>query len=230
MALGAGAVGGVEGKAARLELGHVQAAIGAGHAGREQLLFTSGDGHQREAVGELQRLQDGQFQALLHGRFGGGICGRGDCGSVGSGRLEQDAVYDSFDGVVLAPIQQQRLRKIPQFAIDASAKALLIKLIQQFLELAFTPADDRRHHRDALAAAEFEDAGDNLVGGLAGDGAAAVGAVRRSNGGVQQAQVIVDFGNRADGGAGAAAGGFLLDGDGGGEAVDGVDVGALHLI
>ena len=29
---------------------------------------------------------------------------------------------------------------------------------------------------------------------------------------------------------GRAGGGLLLDGDGGGEAVDGVDVGALHLV
>ena len=48
--------------------------------------------------------------------------------------------------------------------------------------------------------------------------------------GVEQAEVVVDLGDGADGGAGAAAGGLLLDGDGGGEAVDGVDVGALHLV
>src|SRR6202040_3895254 len=33
-----------------------------------------------------------------------------------------------------------------------------------------------------------------------------------------------------DGGARAARGGLLLDGDGGREAVDGVDVGTLHLV
>ena len=74
------------------------------------------------------------------------------------------------------------------------------------------------------------DALDDLVGGLAGDGAAAVGAVRLADGGVEEAEVVVDFGDGADGGAGGAGGGLLLDGDGGGEAVDGVDVGALHLV
>src|ERR1700728_4524368 len=43
-------------------------------------------------------------------------------------------------------------------------------------------------------------------------------------------EIVVELGDGADGGAGGPAGGFLLDGDGGGEAVDGVDVGALHLI
>ena len=49
-------------------------------------------------------------------------------------------------------------------------------------------------------------------------------------GGVEEAEIVVDFGYSSDGGAGGAGGGFLLDRDGGGEAVDGVDVGALHLV
>ncbi len=52
----------------------------------------------------------------------------------------------------------------------------------------------------------------------------------RADRGVEQAEIVVDLGDGADGGAGAAAGGFLLDGDGGREAFDGVDVGALNLI
>ncbi len=77
---------------------------------------------------------------------------------------------------------------------------------------------------------EAGDALDDLFGGLAGDGTVAVGAVGLADGGVEQAEVVVDLGDGADGGAGAAGGGLLLDGDGGGEAVDGVDVGALHLV
>ena len=71
---------------------------------------------------------------------------------------------------------------------------------------------------------------DDLLGRLAGDGAVTVGAVGLAHGGVKKPEVVVDFGDGADGGAGGAGGGFLLDGDGGGEAVDGVDVGAFHLI
>jgi len=77
---------------------------------------------------------------------------------------------------------------------------------------------------------EGGDALDDLLGGLAGDGAMAVGAVGLAYAGVEEAEVVVDLGDGADSAAGAAAGGFLLDGDGGGEAVDGVDVWALHLI
>ena len=70
----------------------------------------------------------------------------------------------------------------------------------------------------------------DLLGGLPGDGPAAVGAVRRADGGVEQAQVVVDLGDGADGGARTAAGGLLLDGDGRAEAFDGIHVGPLDLV
>ncbi len=43
VALRAGAEGGVEAEAARLEFGHVEAAVGAGHGGGEELLFAVGE-------------------------------------------------------------------------------------------------------------------------------------------------------------------------------------------
>jgi hypothetical protein len=46
--------------------------------------------------------------------------------------------------------------------------------------------------------------------------------------GEQQAQIVVDLGDRADGGARVARGGLLLDGDGRRQAVDLVDVRLLH--
>ncbi len=74
------------------------------------------------------------------------------------------------------------------------------------------------------------DAFDDLLCRLAGYWAAAAGAMGLAYAGVEEAEVVIDFSDGADGGAGAAAGGFLLDRDGGGEAVDGVDVGTLHLV
>ncbi len=144
--------------------------------------------------------------------------------------LEQDAVYDGLNGVVLALFQLDRLRKIAHFAVDAGAKALLVELVEQVLELALASAHDGRVDGDALALAESENALDDLFGGLARDLASAIGTVRDADGGVEQAQVVVDFRDGAHGGAGAAAGGFLLDGDGGAESFDGIHVGALDLI
>ena len=132
--------------------------------------------------------------------------------------------------MVLALVEGRRLGEVDDLAIDAGAKALLIKLIEQILKLTLAASDDGSHDGDALAGAQLQDALDDLLGGLAGDGAAAVGAVGRADRGIEQAEVVVDLGDGADGGAWAAAGGFLLDGDGRAEAFDGIDVGAFDLV
>ena len=54
--------------------------------------------------------------------------------------------------------------------------------------------------------------------------------MRHADGGVKQPEVIVDFGDGAHGRARAAAGGLLLDGDRGAEALNGVHVGPLELV
>ena len=62
------------------------------------------------------------------------------------------------------------------------------------------------------------------------DAAAAVQAGDGAAAGVEEAEVVVDFGCGGDGGARIARGVLLLDGDGGGEAVDEVDVGLLDAL
>ena len=69
---------------------------------------------------------------------------------------------------------------------------------------------------------------DDLVHGLFLDLAPAARAVRDPDAGVQQAQVVVDLGHGAHGGAGVGVGALLLDGDGRGQAVDVVDVGLVQ--
>jgi len=101
--------------------------------------------------------------------------------------------------VVLAAVEQNRLGEVTQFAINADTEALPVKLVKQFLEFTLAPADDGRHHGDALAAAQFENALDDLVSALVGDRPSAVRAVWRANRGVEQAQVVVDLGDGAHG-------------------------------
>jgi len=54
--------------------------------------------------------------------------------------------------------------------------------------------------------------------------------VRNSDGGVKQAEVVVDLSDRAHRGARAAAGRLLLDGNGRTQALNRVYVGPLHLV
>ncbi len=162
VAVGAGAKGGVEGEAARLEFGHVEAAVGAGHGGREQLLVAVVEADEDKAVGELQSLGDGLLKPLFDGRFcrrmyagsAAHLCRRWNCrhgrSNVG---FQQDAVDDGFDGVVLALVEEHGLGKVADLAVDAGAKSLLINLIQQILKLSLAASHNGRHDRDALAAA-----------------------------------------------------------------------------
>ncbi len=225
---GAGAVGGVEREAAGLELGHVDAAVGAGQAVGVEALGAVDDGDGDQAAGELQGGVEGSLQALL------------DAG------LDEQAIDHDFDGVVAAAVEAGGLVERAEGAVDAGAgPALAGVLLELLAEFALAAADYRGQDHNALGLGRFggrgfsvvvrlggvfHDGADNLLGGLAGDGLAAAGAVRGADGAVEEPEVVVDFGDGADGGAGGAGGGLLLDGDGGGEALDGVHVGALELV
>ena len=77
---------------------------------------------------------------------------------------------------------------------------------------------------------ELQDRLDDLLGALAADGLAAVRAVGHAHGAVEKTQVVVDLRDGGDDGARIAAGGALLDGDGGGQPLDSLDVRLLHLV
>ena len=211
--------------------------------------FGRAAGDQHQAVGQLQGFGDGRFEALFDGWFAVGSV-RGPtlvaesrqgwgtrCGWHRSGacrpdsRLEQDAVDDGFDGVVLAACRGAAARRGRRISPSTRArKPCWSSWSSRSLNSPLRPRTMGAMTVTRSPVPSCEDALDDLVGGLAGDGPAAVGAVRRADRGVEQAQVVVDLGDGADGGARAAAGGLLLDGDGGAEAFDGVHVGPLDLV
>ncbi len=136
--------------------------------------------------------------------------------------------------MILALVEGRRGVEGIQLAIDAHAN---VAILRQFFELlainAFASADDGGEDHDAivgLAEVAIENGLHDLFAGLAGDGLTAIGAMRHADGAVNDAQIVVNFRDGADGGTRGARGGFLLDGDGGGEAFDNVDFGALHLV
>ena len=101
-------------------------------------------------------------------------------------------------------------------------------LLEQFAELALSTLDERRAHFDARVARPGQhDVGD-LRGALPLDGAAAIRAVRRTGARPEQAQIIVDLGDRADGRARIVSRRLLLDRDRRRQPLDGVDVRLLH--
>ncbi len=123
----------------------------------------------------------------------------------GNSRLDEQAVDDDFDGVVLTLINDWEIVERNQFSIDSSADVAVLREFFEFLAKgALTAAHDRRENHDAVVRlAEFavENGLDDLLTGLARDGLAAIGAMRHADGGVDHAEVIVDFRDGADGGA-----------------------------
>ena len=102
-------------------------------------------------------------------------------------------------------------------------------VLKHLLMFALLAADDRGHDLNAGGLREGHDLIDDLVDGLLFDLLAAFGAVGGAHPGPEQAEIVIDLRHRAHRGAGVFAGGLLVDGDGGGQAVNVVYIGLFHL-
>ncbi len=180
----------------------------AGLAGVERLVGELGDG---QPVGELQRGLDGI------GEPGAEVCSH------------HDAVDHDVDVVLVFLVERRHLGDLVEGAVDLDAlKALLLQLGQFLAVFALAAAHDRRGDEQAGAFLQRQHAVDHLRNGLALDRQAGRRRIGHADTGEQQPHVVVDLGDRADGGARVAAGRLLLDGDGRRQAVDLVDVRLLH--
>ena len=127
-------------------------------------------------------------------------------------------------------VERGRVVERVGLAVDPGPReALGLELPEQLDVLALAAADDRGEHLEPRALLERQDAVDDLLRGLPLDRRAAGRAVRPAGAGVEQAEVVVDLGDRADGGAGVLGGGLLVDRDRRRQALDEVDVGLVHL-
>ena len=207
----AGAVRRVEGEDARLELGQRDAVLGAGEVlGVEEALAVD-DVDADEALGERGRGLDRLGQALAQVV------------------LEHEPVDDDLDRVLELLVEDDLVLEQPLLAVDLDPReAVAPELLEHVAELALAVAHDRRVDGEARPLREREDLLDDLVEALAGDRAPADRAVRPADPRVEQAQVVVDLGHRADRRARVARGRLLVDRDRRREPVDRVDVGLLH--
>ena len=145
--------------------------------------------------------------------------------------FQQQAVHDDFDRMIFPAVERDGLINIHQVAIHARADVTFLRvLFELFSVLALASPNHRRENHDAIFGLERRHRLHDLLGGLARDGLAALRAVRRTDGAIDHAQVIVDFRDRANGRTRRARGGLLFDGDRGREPLDRIHVGALHLI
>ena len=206
-------VGAVEREHPRRELLDRDAAVIAGVVLREEdLALFLRDIRQHKAAGERRRDLDGVGQAAV---------------LVGA----DDNTVDHDLNIVLAVfIERDRLREVVDAAVHAHAHIpAAAGIVEHLLVLAFACTDDRRKDLHARRLRQRRDLIDDLVDRLAADLLAALRAVRHADTCPQQTQIVVDLRDRADGRTRIFAGGLLVDGDGRTHAVDGVDVGLVHL-
>ena len=145
--------------------------------------------------------------------------------------LDLEPVDDDVDGVLLLLVQLGWLvGEVMRLAVDQRpAEPRCLELAEELAVLALAAADDRRDDLEARAFLHRQDAVDDLLGGLARDGLAALGAMRAPGTGVEKAQVVVDLGDGADGRPRVAAGRLLVDGHRRRQTFDEVDIGLVHL-
>ena len=147
------------------------------------------------------------------------------------GGVNDQPVDDRLDGVFFIFLQIGGVFDFVEFAVDAHAhKALLADRLEHLFVLAFASAHQRGEQHHFGFGRNVQQLLDDVLGALLLDRFATPGAVDVSNGWKKQAQVVVDFGDGGDDGARVGTCRTLLDGDGGREALNGVDIGFLHLV
>ena len=118
-----------------------------------------------------------------------------------------------------------------ELAVDEEAgETLLERPLGDLVVVAFFPANDGGEEGDW---AFFELLADGVFDGgerLFFDGDFAAGAVNGAELGVEQADEVPELGDGGNGGLAAALGDALLDGDGGREALELVDLGLFELL
>ena len=145
-------------------------------------------------------------------------------------RLHHQAVDDDRDVVLELLVEDDLLLEQADLAVHLHAReALGAQLLQLLAVLPLAAADDRRQHHEARPLRHAHDLVDDLLGRLGGDRPPAVEAVRLADARPQEAQVVVDLGDRAHRGARVARGGLLVDRDGRRQPLDGVHVRLVHL-
>lgn len=134
-----------------------------------------------------------------------------------------EAIDDDFDGVSHLAVEFEVVGELNQRAIDSCAKkTLLEKVFREVAVFALLPLNEGGENEIACAVGEQGDSIDDLIEGLSLDLLLAFGAASLADSGVEDAEIVVDFGDGADGTAGVASAGFLLDGDRGGQPGDGI--------
>ena len=201
----------VEREDPRLELGERDAVLGAGEPLGERQLLAVDDVDDDEPLGErdrgLDRLPEPRAQIGLH----------------------HQPVDDHLDRVLELLVERDLVLEEPLLAVDLDAREPLgAQVLEQVPVLALPVADDRGVDREPRPFGEPQHLVDDRLDRLSRDRPAADRAVRPPDARVEQAQVVVDLRDGADGRPRVPRRRLLVDRDRRREPVDRVHVRLLH--
>ena len=216
----------IEREQTRLEFGQRVVADRAGELGIEEMFFRAAVAAHLEcdgaAFGQTQRILETLRQALLH---------------VGA---RAQPVDHHVDVVLLGLLELGQVAVLEGLAVDPETHiARSLHLGEQVEKLALLLAcHGRKDHQTCRFGLGARSGGtrqrehciDHLAHGLRLQRQVVIGAERRAGARVQQAQVVVDLGHRADSRTRVVAGRLLLDADGRRQPFDHVDVGLVHQL
>ena len=126
-----------------------------------------------------------------------------------------EAIHHHVDVVFVLFVEFGRVGDLGEGTVDFDAlESLLLKFGELLFELALAPARDRGQQIEPCALRQLHHAVDHLAHRLAFDGQPCRRRVGHANACKQQPQVVVDFGDGADGRARVLGRRLLLDRDG----------------
>ncbi len=141
-----------------------------------------------------------------------------------------ETVDDDVDAVLVLLVEADLLVQLAQVAVNPHAhEARLLRAGQHLLVLALPVAHEWRHDHEPGPVRQVVEPIDDLLHRLPLDLATADGAMHAPDAREEEAQVVIDLGDRADGRARVLGRALLVDADRRREPVDLVDVGLLHL-
>ena len=145
-------------------------------------------------------------------------------------RLHLEPVHEEVDVVLPLLVEPGELRELDRRAVYPGADEAGLRELRELLgELPLAAGGDRSEDGYARPLRELKYPLDHLRRALSLDRLAARGAVRAARPREEDAQVVVYLGGCAYGRAGVPRCGALLYGDGGGEPLDRIDIGLVHL-
>ncbi len=215
VATGASAHGRVEGKQPGLHGVHGEVALRASQMRLEVGVVAIVDVVQ--AHPPLRQVQGG-FQALCQALAQVGAHAQAVDHHIhpdGCAHGAEAGVVGAFNQLAIHTKTHKALGDVARQQVGHRAVEGVMHWGQHQQSLAFGPAQHGVHH---------------LGHGVGGQRLAVVGAMRRACARHEQAQVVVNFGDGAHRGAGVVVGGLLLNGNGGRQTFDQVDIGFVEAI